>query len=66
MAAHFSSFLLNLSVYAINRSIERSCRYYIGGGKFCGFGGDFFTRRWKCGPSARVEAEAEAAISTTS
>lgn len=31
MTAHVSSFLLNLSVYAIKRSIERSCMYYMGG-----------------------------------
>lgn len=41
MTAHVSSFLLNLLVYAIDRSIESSCMYYIGGGGFCDFGGDF-------------------------
>lgn len=64
MTAHVSFFLLNLSVYAIDRSIERSCMYYLGGGNFAISAGTFSLDG---GSAARVlEAEAEAAISTAS
>lgn len=63
MTAHISSFVLNLPVYPIDRSIERICMYCIRGVGFCDFGGDFFMSTVEVRPEAEARGR-EAAFST--